>query len=184
MNDDQLVEVLGGLLFEAGDELGFAVLDGASVPTLLQSLAEHEPEYVCLYRGELAPDVAEVAPYLVQLEPETDFTRWVISEGWGKHWGIFGASTSDLRTLRHHFRTFLTVYDSDGRPMLFRYYDPRVLRTYLPTCNSGELTTVFGPVQRYLVESEDAKAVTSFRVVDGLLKDERLPVQSNESSAR
>ncbi len=180
MDADQLVEVFGGLLFEAEDDLAFAVLDGASVPGLLPSLAEHEPEYVCLYRGELAPDVAEVAPYLVRLEPETEFTWWLISEGWGKHWGIFASSPSDLRTLRHHFRTFLTVYDSEGKPMLFRYYDPRVLRTYLPTCNGGELATLFGPIQKYLVESEDAKAIIRFQVVDGQLKDKRLPVEASE----
>jgi Domain of unknown function (DUF4123) len=180
MDVDQLVEVLGGLLFEAEDEFAFAVLDGASAPGLLRSLAEHEPEYVCLYRGELAPDVAEVAPYLVRLEPETEFTWWLISEGWGKHWGIFVSSPADLRTLRHHFRTFLTVYDSDGKPMLFRYYDPRVLRTYLPTCNGGELATLFGPIQKYLVESEDAKAIIRFQVIDGQLTDKRLPVEPIE----
>jgi hypothetical protein len=30
--------------------------------------------------------------------------------------------------------------------LLFRYYDPRVLRVYLPSCRPSELETVFGPV--------------------------------------
>ena len=176
MNADELIDEFESLLFANEDELGFSILDGASVPGLLPALAEHEPEYVCLYRGELAPDVAEAAPYLVRLDPETEFTRWVVGEGWGKHWGIFAVSLSDLQTLRRHFRGFLTVYDSDARPMLFRYYDPRVLRTYLPTCNSNELDTIFGPVQRYLVESDDARAVKRFQVSNGVLKDETLPL--------
>jgi len=180
MNSDDVIETLDRLLFSNEEHLGFAVLDGASVPDLLRSLAEHEPEYVCLYRGELKPDVAEVAPYLVHLEPETDFMRWVAGEGWGKHWGIFASSSSNLRTLRQHFRSFLTVHDPDGKAMLFRYYDPRVMRTFLPTCVPNELETIFGPVQHYLVESDTADSIIKFQNVDGLLKEERLVLQGRE----
>ena len=38
------------LLF--GEDLTFAVLDGAAIPDLLTKLYELEPEYECLYRGE------------------------------------------------------------------------------------------------------------------------------------
>ena len=42
-----------------GEEGGsvFAILDGASVPGLLQKLVDHEPPNVCLYAGELKPDM-------------------------------------------------------------------------------------------------------------------------------
>jgi hypothetical protein len=30
-----------------------------------------------------------------------------------------------------------------------------VLRAYLPTCTPQEMETVFGPVERYIVEPED-----------------------------
>ena len=61
---------------------------------------------------------------------------------------------ADLRTMRNHFRKLLTVYDPNGKPLLFRYYDPRVLRVYLPTCNAEELATIFGPINSYLLEDE------------------------------
>jgi hypothetical protein len=112
----------------------FAVLDGASVPNLPQELYQHEPDYLCLYRGALDPDLAETAPYLVRLEPGSPFAEWIFNEGWGKHWGIFFTATCDMRDLRSHFRKFLIVYDAGGKPLYFRYYDPRVLRVYLPTC--------------------------------------------------
>src|SRR5947208_16347929 len=66
-----------------------AVLDGASAPDLVKTLYEHEPEYCCLYRGVLPPDIATVAPYLVRLEPDNKFSEWILAEGWGVHWGIF-----------------------------------------------------------------------------------------------
>lgn len=147
----------------------FAILDGASVPGLLKQLAEQQPEHVCLYRGELEPDMAEVAPYLVKLEHDAPFTEWVLDRGWGNHWGVFADSGADLDTLRRHFRRFLTVHDENGKPLLFRYYDPRVLRTYLPTCNVEELNTMFGPVQAYVVEDEGGAAMLRFRVKNGSL---------------
>ncbi len=152
----------------------YAVLDGASMPNLLGSLYVHEPEYVCLYRGELQPDMAEVAPYLVWLDPDTDFPWWLFAKGWGKHWGIMVQSRADIRTLRRHFRTFLIVYDSTGKPMYFRWYDPRVLSVYLPTCDAAELARVFGPVEAYVIESGETPQPLRLRHSAGTLQTELL----------
>jgi hypothetical protein len=141
----------------------FAVLDGASVPGLPARLYEDEPEYVCLYRGDLAPDLAETAPYLARLEPESKFTEWLIGRGWGEHWGIFAAVPADLRAMRLHFRRFTIVMSPENKPLYFRYYDPRVLRTYLPTCNAAEAETVFGPISFYAAEGEDPDVMLRFR---------------------
>lgn len=46
------------------------------------------------------------------------------------------------------------IYDPAQRPLFFRYYDPRVLRIYLPICMPAELDTIFGPVARYLLEDQ------------------------------
>ena len=148
----------------------FAVLDGASVGDLLTPLYEHHPPFECLYRGELQPDIAEVAPYLVQLEQGTEFTKWVLEQGWANHWGIFAVADAALAVMRRHFRRFLTVHDPDGKPLYFRYYDPRVLRVYLPTCNAEELGTIFGPVQSFVLEDEDPAIALRFQLQDGALK--------------
>ena len=165
-------------LFADSHMNAYAILDGASVPRLPESLYRHQPQYECLYRGELKPDMQEVAPYLVHLQPDTPFTDWVIDQGWGKHWGIFAISEANLRDLRKHFRMFLVVHDPDGKPLIFRYYDPRVLRLYLPTCNGEELGTVFGPVASYLLEDEDPATALRFRADSGELKSEKLMLKA------
>lgn len=154
-----------------------AVLDGASVPGLLQKLVDLEPEYLCLYRGELKPDLAEVAPYVVRLERESPLAEWIFDRGWGNHWGIFAETGADFVSLRKHFRRYLTVHDPGGKPMLFRYYDPRVLRVYLPSCNGEELKSIFGPVDAYLVEDESGAALLRFTLKNGALakQAENLP---------
>ena len=165
---DILVPELARHLFTDLEAHVYALLDGASVPDLLIKLHAHQPEHVCLYRGDLKPDLAECAPYLVRLEEEDDFTNWVLGEGWGKHWGIFAVSPADLKALRKHFRTFLMVRNPEGRQVYFRYYDPRVLRVYLPTCNPEETGVIFGPVSSYICEGEKAETVIDFRLEEGL----------------
>lgn len=149
-------------LFAIPETTVYTVLDGASVPSLPQMLGRMNIESVCLLPGELEPDLAQVAPYLAVFQRDTPFAEWVLQEGWGQHWGIFAISRANLRTLRDHLRTFLTVYDPQLEPLDFRYYDPRVLRVYLPTCNALELRTVFGPVLRYLAEGEEPATLWKF----------------------
>lgn len=174
ITSENIVESLSQYLFSEEEARVFAVLDGASIPDLLTNLDRCQPEYVCLYRGELEPDMEEVAPYLVQVEPGSEFAEWLVGQGWGKHWGVFAVSSEDLRAMRRHFRAFLIVHDNDGKPLYFRYYDPRVLRVYLPTCNAEELATVFGPVECYILEDEDSNAALRFSISSGSLRKEDL----------
>ncbi|MGE0822566.1 MAG: DUF4123 domain-containing protein [Candidatus Binatia bacterium] len=174
MATENIVFAVSERLFADGDMQVFAVLDGASIPDLRMNLYKLQPEHVCLYRGELEDDMAEVAPYLVRLEEDGEFTNWMLTQGWGEHWGIVAQTPSDLQALRQHFRRFLTVYGPENKPLLFRYYDPRVLRVYLPTCAAEELATVFGPVRSFLCEDEDPNTALRFRVVSGALRQEKI----------
>ena len=145
-------------LFDSPDTFVYAVLDGARVgEDLLPKLSEWDVEHVCLYRGELAPDLAACAPYLVRIEKSGEFLAWLLKSGWGKDWGIFLASGADMILMRRHLRRFLIVASPEGKRLYFRYYDPRVLRVYLPTCSPSEARHVFGPIQQYLVEGPEAK---------------------------
>lgn len=164
MDNRQLVETLEGQLHSDQDHIVYAVLDGASVPNLLEMIDEHEPEYTCLFSGDLDPEVEQTAPYLVRLQANSEFNQYVIEHGWGRHWGIFSTVPQDqpFVAVRKHFRTFLRVRGPDGTLMLFRYYDPRVLRVYLPTCNEDEAEILFGPLTSYLMEDEDPSVMLRF----------------------
>lgn len=168
---------LATALFGKGEIPVYAILDGASAPNLVKHLYEHEPEYCCLYRGELEPDMATVAPYLVRLEAESQFTELVLGEGWGTHWGSFIVSPATLRALRDHFRAFQTVELPDQRSVIFRYYDPRVLRNFLPVCNAAELATFFGPVHKFVVEGETPEAGIKFSLAGTALKPEPFQIK-------
>jgi len=151
-----------------------AILDGASVPDLPVRIYKLEPPSVCLLTGELEPDVQYAAPYLVYLTRGKPFTDWVLSECWGKHWGIFAQSRHSLREMRRHFRALITVYDESGNPMMFRYYDPRVLTSFLPTCNGGELKTFFGKVDSFFAEKVESGHLMKYTLESGELAQKEL----------
>lgn len=182
MNDQSQLDVLRDLIAGGGSP-AYAVLDGASVRDLLWMLDQHQPESVCLFRGELTQDLQETSPYLVRLERNAPFTDWLLRNGWGNHWGIFARSGADLHTMRKHFRTFLTVKHHDGTPLYFRYYDPRVLRAFLPTCNAGELGILFGPVSEYVVEAKDPGLLIRYRNESGSLQKAELRLEGPPQNA-
>jgi hypothetical protein len=81
---------------------------------------------------------------------------------WNNSWGVFVKCGAQLEVLRRHLRTLLLVRDESGNNLMFRYYDPRILRIYLPTCRVGELETVFGPIERFLMEDETSDTLLDF----------------------
>lgn len=171
-------EQLGQYIFRDGTYT-YAVLDGASVPDLPVRLYEMNPPHICLYRGELPADLVYAAPYLAVLIPGTPFTDWLLTECWGKHWGIFAQSPVSLTGMRKHFRSLLTVNDPDGKPMLFRFYDPRVLPPFLLTCNADELAAIFGEVKYYFAESVETKELFRFNFAKSKLKETRLNLEKD-----
>lgn len=152
----------------------YAILDGASVPDLPQRLFDMGPRSMCLYRGELSPDLVQVAPYLVHLEPGSAFADWLFTECWGQNWGIFAQSPRTPNSIRGHFRKLLIVNDDAGNPLLFRFYDPRVLLPLLLTCDLEQIKTIFGPIDFYFSESFDHAELCRLHVRDGALVETRL----------
>jgi len=108
----------------------------------------------CLFSGRLSPQLELAAPYLVRLDYQSAKTRRFLGQASGRQWGVFLKCGQRLEELRRHLRDLLVVRDPGGRQLLFRYFDPRVLRVYLPTCTADELHTVFGGIERFWIEAD------------------------------
>ncbi len=137
LNSSQLNQIQD-ILFSDPEQYVYAVIDGAACPELRFKIYDWEPVSSCLWSGELEPDLEEVAPYMVLLERDSLFTQWLITEGWGNNWNIFVHSPLDPRAFRKQIRKLLLIRSPDGSPMVFRFYDPRVLQIVLPTCNAEQ----------------------------------------------
>jgi hypothetical protein len=137
----------------------YALLDAAASEWVYE-LVEYEEQPYCLYTAAWARDLAEVAPYLVELQRDGDLISSLLDEGWGSNWGILLESAASLEDLLAHLRKLLIarVDSAPPRRLYFRYYDPRVLRAYLDHGDAAEQTLIFGPVTRYWLEDSDAES--------------------------
>ena len=90
---------------------------------------------------------------------DSDVLDWILKTLLQEPWGIFAVSEADLETLWKRFQNLLTVESPEGEQLYFRYYDPRVLRPFLPTCIFDEINRFFGPVSCFLAKTDEPDAV-------------------------
>jgi hypothetical protein len=164
MTSTELVDRVVATLWPQGSQpyaTVWAILDAARDERIYPALKFSKLEYISLYAGRLPDALLRAAPYIIELAPGYSFTRPLLEMGWGNSWGVF-LRIEDARNLRHHLRGLLRVQDESGRMLVFRYYDPRVLRAYLPTCTTDELATVFGPISSFVVEDAGGEGLIEF----------------------
>jgi pSer/pThr/pTyr-binding forkhead associated (FHA) protein len=140
----------------------YALLDAACEPSVLKVLFESKEQYQSLFEGPQGAQLAHFAPYLVQLPQKSPLIETLVDQGWGKSWGIYLTCPEPLEALRRHFRHFLMVKMPDRTQVYFRFYDPRVLRLFLPTCTAEQISLIFGPIKYYIMEDEKADMLLRF----------------------
>lgn len=143
----------------------YAILDGARDEQIEPLVRSSDLPHECLYLEPLTDDLRAAAPHLIELPPHSSFTQQLLNMAWGQSWGIFLITYPpvSLTAVRHNFRKINIVENPSGQQVFFRYYDPRVLRTYLPTCSFDEVRTVFGPVKEILMEGEKPTLLHRFK---------------------
>lgn len=140
----------------------YALLDAARDPHVLGLLIVEDLRYQSLYEGPQGEELADFAPYLVEIPADAPLLDVLVRDGWGRSWGLYLTSTASFAEVRKHFRRFLLAQTPDGEEALFRFYDPRVLRVFLPQCNAEEARAFFGPVTCFLTEDETPSTVLRF----------------------
>jgi hypothetical protein len=149
----------------------FAILDAARDRAIypgLQHFATWQ-EIVPLYQSTESGKFAAVGPYLLCLGQTDEIFDWIWENFWGDAWGIFLWSQASAAQLVGHFRRHRLARTTDGEQLVFRFYDPRVLLPFLPTCNAAQLRDFFGPVQHFALEDEDGAALVMLRREAGRL---------------
>lgn len=120
----------------------FAVLDATGHPNVPEKARQLADRSISLFQGTAEENHWDVAPYLFRVDEAT--LAWIEQTLWNEPWGVFVMSRGSLEDLRGHLRRFLLVELPDGERWFFRYYDPRILKVYLPACDETELQLIFG----------------------------------------
>lgn len=136
-------------------DLVYAILDACDDPEIQAMVQTKQFGGLSLYNGKAASKFALLAPYLCKIDSE--HLSWIERELKGRPWGYFVtvSTGTQLAQLRKHFRRFLLVAGPDGRELYFRFYDPRVITTFLRALNPREASDFFGPIQEFVVPDSD-----------------------------
>lgn len=139
-------------------------------------------DLVSLFLGDLSRELIDVAPYFFSVRSGAPLLKtWSAAQG--KNLGILIDSPAQPLDLFRHLREIFVARDAQGQEYFFRYYDPRVLRAFLPSCNPDELAEFFGPMQGLIVENESAPGYVLYRRDDaGML--EQVPLGTMEFASR
>ncbi len=130
----------------------FLLLDAARLKQNLDEAKALNPSGISLYNGEMEAQLENVFPFLFSFDDQTEFANWYFENGWGQSWAVIIHSEYDIRRTADHLKKNILVNTENGKEYFFRFYDPRVLRVFLPTCNTKQLKEFFGPVEQFTCE--------------------------------
>lgn len=136
------------------EEKLFAILDGARDRRVRVLLNVCQEQSQSLYDGLKGDTLADVAPYLVQLEKDSELLKFLVNETWGESWGIFLIGARPFVEVRRRLRRSLMVRDEESEKKLyFRFYDPRVMRIFWPAATVRQKSEMTGSeISAFLLE--------------------------------
>ncbi len=74
-----------------------------------------------------------VAPHLFSCNDK--IIEWYMTNGYNDAWGILFTAAASFDECLLHFNSKVITKDERGGNRYFRFYDPRVLKIFLPACN-------------------------------------------------
>lgn len=115
----------------------------------------------CLFKGEAAKTLEDVAPYLIELDAKADFTGTLLSYNprfpdtaglhlWHKEPGIYIRTRVGFNNLWNHLRKFTRIEDEHGKGYFLRYYDPQYLQQILASFNAPRTRFFFAAIDHVI----------------------------------
>lgn len=146
----------------------YAVVDAAvDCPGLHHALRQSQLPYELLLDGEIEQPLREAAPCCVHLGANPVAGFELFEKIWARNAAMFisGGVGATLWSIRKQLRKNLRVALPSGKRVMFRYYDPRVLRAFLPTCSESQISHLMGDGEflDIFCESEDGDALIRWR---------------------
>ncbi len=159
-------------IFAAPPANTFAIVDAALIMNLKEWLENSQLKYVSLLQGEAQEDLENVAPYLVQITPESSAALQFLTRSpapwhfWDMDGCIFIQSRADLEGLRNHLLRLTRLKRSDGSWVFFRFWASSTLLGLRPMFESSEqhVAAFFGKIiERLVVKIPSKDRLTSYR---------------------
>lgn len=123
----------------------FGLIDLAAAKPLRKRVMKlRPPRGDTLLSRSYMPLLLEVGPWIVDLNLNPEIDNLWRKIGWHANWGVVVFSKHDFKSVRLHFKKYNQIEMAEGfQQFFFRYYDPRVLREFIPTLNQHDRSKFF-----------------------------------------
>jgi len=126
----------------------------------LQITTIFEVNYEILLKENDMQELEYVAPCIVELEENSEFYQWLITEGYGKNWMVFFHSNKNILTLKNKFLDFFYQYIEmkedeiiEYKEGYLAYYDPRIFQGYMKALSANDAIEFFDGIKSFLCEN-------------------------------
>lgn len=152
-------------ILPASPERLFAVVDGAVALGLVDQAKRLGLRTESLIVGLRSPYLAAVAPYLIEIAGARDFLD--LWQGYlRKNPGVLLTSTSQFDELLDHARRLFVTRNAAGKDSFFRFYDPKVLKTWLAGATASELKVFFSRITSIVAGLGDPVRLSRLSLAD------------------
>lgn len=153
----------------------YVIVDSAKIKKLTNELtALISLKYENLFMPHEQEELEEVAPYIIELKKEDEFTQWVYENVYGELGAMFIHSTEEIETLAEHFRAFITTTTKVPNPnnetelmeveAYVRLYDPRVFPRFVKKLKEYRASFFTNIETIYVENKKSAKELLAFNV--------------------
>lgn len=166
MEEKKLFDALYALVDEMYlDASLYAIVDTGIYREFIDTLDIENPPHRILFKDAFVPEYENVAPYLVALNREDDFSKALVSKGHGETWLSFVVSRQDIAALAYELKERINVYsEAHEREIIFRFYDPRNMQRYFNMLDEDEKETLFRDIHGHFayVDVEDTATLNVY----------------------
>lgn len=144
----------------------FLLIDGAKIDDLSANIYQHESTPICdaLYRDTHLSGLADISPWLIQVKLDSRIVKLSFDD-----WRTMGAAVlwqaeANFDQVLAHFRSLVVARTSAGDEVIFRFYDPEILRSLLSSDESGaDIQRLMGPCGEVAVQDRRSGEFAYYR---------------------
>lgn len=139
------------------------LIDAAGLSSGREDIHDHRFDAVeCLFSGELATELVDVAPYLALVDTTDQNGMSAACYLAESGCAILCVAKDDecLATSEvcRHFKKFNVVYNESAEPLYFRYYDGQCLPAVLSSLSPTQVKDFFGPFGSFVATDREGRA--------------------------
>ncbi|WP_339437858.1 DUF4123 domain-containing protein [Pseudomonas sp. EA_15y_Pfl1_P104] len=130
----------------------YLLLDGAQIDNLSERLLYQgeNTKFQSLYQHTAYNKLADIGPILVPVSPSSPLAH-IFALAWSATAGIWLESEAGEDVVFQHLRSLIHARVEGDATVLFRYYDPRIMRLWLTGLEPQARDRLMGPIRLILL---------------------------------